>query len=135
MIINAFVFCVIAMLNVCVLFSQHAEIESWEPQDVHTTRTGRATEVPVSFLSPITEVVIGAYQVNAGRTSVERCPFHLSCSRFAVSSVNKYGVLGVCMFIDRFFFREHPAIQLYYPYRANSKGVLKLDDHDFQILY
>jgi len=124
----------VTIISVNMLWAQHPTVEPWEPEDLHNTSMSQSTSPP-SFLTPLTQIVIGVYQKNASQTSIERCPFHTSCSRFAIASVHQYGLLGICMFIDRFFYREHLVIQFYYPYRTNTKGVLKLDDHQFHTLY
>lgn len=114
--------------------AQNGDVDCWESQDIRNHRIDVLEETS-SFLSPVTQLFIGVYQKNASATSIERCPFHFSCSRFAASSVNRYGLFGICMFIDRYFFREHSGVQLYYPLITNVNGVLKLDDHDFHTLF
>ena len=115
--------------------AQVIESEPWEPQDIysaapvsHTGNTG------TSFLSPIGNFLISAYQDNARTTSQSRCPFYISCSRFAKESIAVYGIFGAFMFIDRYFYREHTAMRLYYSYRATPGGILKLDDEDYRHL-
>ena len=37
----------------------------------------------------------------------ERCPFYPSCSKYADQALEKHGFLGLWIFIDRLFYREH----------------------------
>ncbi len=124
---------VIILLNYYVAYS--AGDEPWEPQDIadiHSISQRLPTqEGAESFIYPLTSFLIAGYQSNASTTSVHRCPYYLSCSNFALVTIKRYGIVGFCMFIDRYFYRENAALRRYYPLRAKPDGTLKADDTFF----
>lgn len=69
--------------------------------------------------SPLSIVIDGAvtfYQKKISSKSVSRCPFHISCSNFLINSINENGtVVGLALFIDRYFYRENASISKHYP--------------------
>ena len=111
----------------------------WDLEDVLVEVTplensSRSAELPLhpALLPSIAQSAIRFYQHRIAGESTSRCPFHISCSRFAQSAITRHGsIKGVAMFIDRYFFREHMGSQLYYPLRETWRGKflrLKLDD-------
>jgi putative component of membrane protein insertase Oxa1/YidC/SpoIIIJ protein YidD len=106
------------------------EITPWEYEDLEATVDHVLSPSP-SF-SPLKSFelnLIRFYQKKISVKSISRCPFHISCSHFAYHAIEKYGpYLGVCLFIDRTFYRENPGAYFYYPLKENKEGNLKLDD-------
>jgi putative component of membrane protein insertase Oxa1/YidC/SpoIIIJ protein YidD len=84
---------------------------------------------PQSLFSSASTALIRCYQRRVSANSVARCPFVVSCSDFALQAVQRHGFLmGLCLFIDRSFYRENPQIGDLYPYRQQNLGLLRLDD-------
>lgn len=76
--------------------------------------------------------LIKYYQDRVSTKSIHRCPFHLTCSNFALKSIKQYGLFsGSIRFIDRYYFREHTRAKRYYPLIFDNDGVTKLDDYFF----
>jgi len=83
----------------------------------------------LDFFSNAEVSAISFYQTNLSPKSISRCPFSLSCSRFAVESIKQRGPLfGACLFIDRYFYRENEEAYLHYGLVEVRDGTLKLDD-------
>ena len=118
--------------------AQQSEPDAWEPGEgtvrllhPHPETDGR---VP-STLDLFSIAAISYYQQNISRASVSRCPFDISCSRFAVTAIRRYGVLGYAMFIDRYFYRENAGAFSAYTRRIGPNGIVKLDDQPFLTLF
>jgi putative component of membrane protein insertase Oxa1/YidC/SpoIIIJ protein YidD len=71
---------------------------------------------------------IGYYQRHIAVNSVQRCPFALSCSRYAQDRIGRLGLYGVLLFIDRYFYRETVFARQTYPYTVRPDGTMALDD-------
>jgi len=75
------------------------------------------------------------YRSKIAPQSIPRCPFRISCSRFAESAIKTRGIVrGMALFIDRHFFREHPGAIHHYEWSeiATENGIVfKLDDSSF----
>ena len=108
----------------------YIEISAWEPEDI-TLPTARSFP-QLSLGRLIADRMIQFYQKKIGPNSISRCPFHISCSNYAQQAIKKYGlVLGISVFIDRYFYREHPGSFWHYGLKESENGVLKLDDSFF----
>ena len=106
----------------------------WEPEDLPVAEAASWTE-PLqkpALLKPLAQSAIQFYRRRIAIESTDRCPFHISCSRFAEKAVQRFGfVRGIALFIDRHFFREHVGARQYYSLRealVNNRITLKLDD-------
>jgi putative component of membrane protein insertase Oxa1/YidC/SpoIIIJ protein YidD len=55
------------------------------------------------------------------------CPFHPSCSSFGRIAVQRYGVLGLVLIVDRLFIREHPLAASAYPVYCDGRRA-RFDD-------
>ena len=84
------------------------------------------------MLESLARPSIQFYRRHIASQSTDRCPFHVSCSRFAEKAVERFGfVRGVALFIDRHFFREHMYAPQLYRLREtwrDNRIKLKLDD-------
>lgn len=106
----------------------------WEPEDLLVAEAASWTGPPQkpALLKPLAQSAIQFYRRRIAIESTDRCPFHISCSRFAEKAVQRFGVVrGIALFIDRHFFREHVGAQQYYSLRetlVNNRIALKLDD-------
>lgn len=112
----------------------YVEDSAWEPEDVPTTPVWMARHEtrPVGLFSALMLRGIRGYQEGSGRRSVSRCPFAISCSRFAVRAIRRHGpVLGLLLFIDRHLYRENPATPYMYPLTEMKNRTLKLNDAYF----
>ena len=101
----------------------------WEAEDVYSVKDFDST-VSVSTLNvmikPI-DMAISLYQSDITGSSIQRCPFKISCSNFAKIAIKKHGFYGMLIFLDRYFFRENISAFKNYNF-VLTKGVLKLDD-------
>lgn len=68
------------------------------------------------------------YQHHIGPNSVSRCPFVLSCSHFAVRALQRFGILGLPMLLDRYLIRENTQAYDHYQHHIGDDGRLRLDD-------
>jgi putative component of membrane protein insertase Oxa1/YidC/SpoIIIJ protein YidD len=106
------------------------EITAWEYEDLQAS--GDHILRSRGYVSPLKSFelnLIRFYQKKISVKSISRCPYYISCSHFAYQAIEKYGpYLGVCLFIDRTFYRENPGAYFYYPLKENQEGNLKLDD-------
>lgn len=106
--------------------------EAWEPEDVRPFYSFHTSgdEGYVSLPKAIGKNLIRFYQKKISVKSISRCPFDISCSRFALKAIERYGLfIGILFFIDRNFYREHKFAFLYYPLIENEDFILLLDDH------
>ncbi|MFN6991869.1 MAG: membrane protein insertion efficiency factor YidD, partial [Fervidobacterium sp.] len=81
--------------------------------------------------SPVDYFLLNAisyYQRSISEKSVSRCPFEISCSQFATIAIEKYGLLGFIIFIDRYFYRENVSAFSLYNKKETKNGIIKLDD-------
>jgi len=110
---------------------EYAETSSWEPDDLTPTysvldTSNKYIQSPAILFA---NKLIKLYQQKISPNSISRCPFYISCSNFAYHSIHKYGLVkGICLFIDRHFYREHPYSFYYYGLREIEAGILKIDD-------
>ena len=108
----------------------YIEISAWEPEDISLPAARFFSRPGLGRL--ITDRMIQFYQKKIGPNSISRCPFHISCSNYARQAIEKYGlILGVSVFIDRYFYRENSSSFWHYGLRESKDGVLKLDDSFF----
>ncbi len=76
--------------------------------------------------------LIHYYQTDLGGHSIARCPYAVSCSRYAVGQIERHGaIVGLAYFFDRFFYRENTAAIGLYGSALAPDGSLKLDDGAF----
>jgi len=102
--------------------------EPWEWEDLSPSpKADTSAFVPNGVV--VSEKLIGLYRNRIAVNSISRCPFKISCSHFAQLAIERYGFFkGVCLFIDRNFYRENIGIMYYYPFVEDVNGLLKLDD-------
>jgi hypothetical protein len=80
---------------------------------------------------PIDQFILTAisyYQHSISNKSVSRCPFEISCSRFTAIAIKQYGIFGITLFIDRYFYRENSSAYSLYSRKETKNGFVKLDD-------
>ncbi len=87
-----------------------------------------SADTSFSPLRLLVRAAIGLYRDHMSGHSISRCPFAVSCSRFAAEAVERHGAVGLLLFIDRYFYREHAFAFNHYPFRILHGGFLKLDD-------
>jgi len=107
----------------------HAEEAPFEPDD--TVAELPSEEAP--RYRPVTDALLAAislYREEIGPRSVRRCPFVVSCSAFAKEEIEKKGIVGLLVFMDRFFYRENVDARHHYPSRRSADGALLLDDRE-----
>lgn len=101
----------------------------WEAEDIYLKEdidSIISTSTLNVMMKPV-DIVINLYQMDITGNSIQRCPFKISCSNFAKIAIKKHGVLGILIFLDRYFFRENISAYINYNF-VLTKGVLKLDD-------
>ncbi len=105
----------------------------WEPEDIRNFKHPEPRiPNPGSVFSDVAVDLIGFYQSSIGPKSIQRCPFYISCSNFALQAIRRYGFYkGICLFIDRNLYRENPGILNHYDLIRMPSGVLKLDDEKY----
>lgn len=107
----------------------------WEPEEVSVDVPHRLRPPPPALLKSLARPAIHFYRRRIAVQSIDRCPFHISCSNFAERAVERFGLVrGVALFIDRHYFREHSGALHLYPLREarrNDRIRLKLDDSFF----
>lgn len=89
------------------------------------------TNSDLSLLREVCDQLITFYQTNISPGSISRCPFKISCSAFARIAIDKYGLIGLAMFLDRYYYRENREAFTQYRLVETSQGLLKLDDSFF----
>lgn len=109
--------------------SSKAVEDSWEPEEWSAV----APHTPRSFslLTEVSGLLISFYQTEISPQSISRCPFKISCSSFAKSAIEEYGLFGLAMFIDRYYYRENHEVFAHYRLVVSKQGILKLDDAPF----
>ena len=105
----------------------------WEPEELPADDGARfRSPPPPALLESLARPAIRFYRRRMAVQSIDRCPFHISCSHFAEKAVERFGfVRGVALFVDRHFYREHAGAPRLYPLRETWSGgriKLKLDD-------
>ena len=109
--------------------AQLREPEPWEPD---LAPPAAISTTPAPGFHPVTDVARAAirfYQTDIGSRSVARCPYAVSCSRFAANAIEQDGLLlGLLSFVDRFFFRENAAALQHYGWARTADGQTRLDD-------
>lgn len=126
------IICILLLSSTAVCAQEiYTETSPWEEEDIvpiyslHDTTENYIISPGVLVVSRL----IRLYEQKISTQSISRCPFYISCSKYAHQAVRKYGVLiGICLFIDRHFYRENSMIYRHYKLRETDTGVLKLDD-------
>lgn len=106
----------------------HAMEEPFEPDD--DLEVESLLERPPRY-RPVTETLlalVSLYREEIGPRSVSRCPFVVSCSTLAKEELEEKGILGLFVFMDRYFYRENIGARRHYPLRPSNDGRLLLDD-------
>lgn len=104
-----------------------AEEAPFEPDEIDLEE---APEAPPKY-RPLTDTLltlVSLYREEVGPRSLRRCPFVVSCSALAKRELEENGILGLFVFLDRFFYRENIDAHRHYPRRRSEDGVLLLDD-------
>lgn len=86
------------------------------------------TDASTAPFTLIARSALKYYQSSLSVKSVSRCPFEISCSNFALHAVQRYGVAGIPLIIDRYFYRENVEAFSLYKRTVSRNGVVKLDD-------
>lgn len=104
--------------------------EPWEFSDIaHEPSSAEKVSDRFSLSEEIAKRLIRYYQKSISTNSISRCPFAISCSRYALEAIKRKGLLpGMCYFIDRNMYREHDFIINYYDLTVMPDESLKLDD-------
>jgi putative component of membrane protein insertase Oxa1/YidC/SpoIIIJ protein YidD len=110
-----------------------SDLIPWDPEDVLLPRQEAPVPTGPSGLTSAAALwLIHKYQTGVSTHSIQRCPFHISCSNFALEAIKRHGFLvGLCMFVDRNLYRENPGAYAAYDLIETSAGALKLDDRFF----
>jgi hypothetical protein len=106
--------------------SSKAIEDAWEPEERDATASQNKKNF--SLLPVVADQLISFYQTNISPQSISRCPFKISCSMFAQKAIERYGIFGVAMFIDRYYYRENHEAFAHYKLVVTDQGILKLDD-------
>ncbi|HEU4535976.1 MAG TPA: membrane protein insertion efficiency factor YidD [Polyangiaceae bacterium] len=105
--------------------------EPWEPEPA-SAREAPPPAPPAPSYRPLADLAlwaIGRYQRDIGPTSIARCRFARSCSRFAARAIDEEGALvGLLLFWDRFFYRENDDAFRQYRWVRTPGGAVRLDD-------
>jgi hypothetical protein len=87
---------------------------------------------PWLIMEELADKAIVWYQHDVSPSSIDRCPFLISCSHYAQRAIAAYGFLkGLCLFIDRNLYRENMEMFRLYALIQKQNGTLKLDDSFF----
>lgn len=107
--------------------------EPWEPGEENIFEISQINQHPptTNFIFELLDNSISFYQKNIAQRSIHRCPFKISCSAFAKTAISQYGIVGLAMFLDRYYFRENKLAFIYYKRVEEKNGILKLDDSPF----
>jgi putative component of membrane protein insertase Oxa1/YidC/SpoIIIJ protein YidD len=110
------------MFFLCIIFFFSYVVNCEEPWEYEDIENNNSQEIKTTLL-------IDFYQQHISSKSISRCPFYISCSKYAGIAIRKYGWFkGIILFIDRNFYRENFSAWFNYPLKERSNGVLKLDD-------
>ena len=110
--------CIVGLLLYCGSANcQSAECtyDSWEKGEAFQASPFLLSEPNSNPLITGMQTFIHLYQTQASPNSISRCPFVISCSHYADKALDKYGLFGVPVFIDRFFYRESAELFELYP--------------------
>ena len=105
--------------------------EPWEKEDISSQEeqsysNSEISSLPFKYLS---RALISWYQKDVGTKSISRCPYVISCSRFAMRAIENHGfLLGISLFIDRNIYRENSHMYENYDLVLGEDGSMKLDD-------
>lgn len=119
----------LAFASLLSITTAHAQEEPFEPGDL-------GDEAPLDEAPryrPVTDTLlslVSLYREDIGPRSIRRCPFAVSCSTLAERELKKNGIVGLLVFLDRFFYRENLAAPHHYPRRRGPEGQLLLDDQE-----
>ena len=109
--------------------------EPFEPEARASTSPPPPPAVRDGF-RPVSDVLLALvrfYQTDIGAGSVSRCPFVVSCSAHATFALERYGIFGLPLFLDRYFFRENAGAYGHYDFVRTDDGTLRLDDAAFDL--
>jgi len=120
-------------LSVTIALSQNVTDEPFEPKEgmTYLLQKDYIYNKPTTLLDYLFLTAISFYRNSISEKSISRCPFEISCSRFAEIAIKKYGLLGYAIFIDRFFYRENISAFSLYTKKQLPNGLIKLDDKIF----
>lgn len=132
---NKYVILFLALMITLVQNLNAQVIEAWEPNEVNQflfLKKAEKSPTLFSFFSDTAFKMIKIYQKDISTKSIQRCPFKTSCSHFAYEAIERKGFIGLCLFIDRYFYRENNNSFRKYKLIKEKNGFLKLDD-DFYL--
>ena len=125
-----FIFVLICSSNVI----SQGKIESdipWEKDEIKVSSKAENSS-PLYLFNSIGKNSIKMYQNKIAVKSTSRCPYHISCSNYALKALEKYNFYyAFLLFIDRNLYREHFSAYGYYNYIIYEDNRLKLDDTFF----
>ena len=108
--------------------------EPWESSDIHPlNRSSPGLMEPGGklFQEPVVDL-IRFYQEKIAPHTIARCPFVISCSNFAARAIEEKGLaFGICIFVDRYYYRENAAAFQLYGLVTTDGAILKIDDSEY----
>lgn len=116
------------VLGAASVSAQRVQDVPWEPGEGTVRLVAAQPAPPMSIIGMFSRSAVSWYHSTSSSHSVARCPFEISCSRFAVMALDRYGIAGVPLVLDRYFFRENAEAFSLYERKAVRNGVVKLDD-------
>lgn len=100
----------------------------WEP-DLRASPPATASDAPdYRPVSGALLAFINLYRSRIGPRSIRRCPYVVSCSTFARAAIERYGLLGLPLALDRYLFRDNLGAFEKYRLVRMPDGSLRLDD-------
>jgi hypothetical protein len=103
--------------------------EPWEP--ALATPSPPPAPAPSGF-APVADLALAAidhYRSAIGPKSIARCPYLCTCSAFARRAIEVHGfVLGLVLFVDRFFYRENRQLVQHYEPVIGDDGRMRWSD-------
>jgi putative component of membrane protein insertase Oxa1/YidC/SpoIIIJ protein YidD len=105
--------------------------EAWEPEIQNPIDISPPASSQFSLITHTLIKAINYYQEKISPQSISRCPFEISCSNFAKKAIEKKGVFGLIIFLNRYYFRENAECFSKYKIVQTQEGILKLDDASF----
>lgn len=131
----AFALLLISEKSVCQeLPTQTAYEEPWEKEDISSQEEQNYYSSGIRSLpfEQLSRALISWYQKDVSTKSISRCPYAISCSRFAKRAIEEHGfLLGISLFIDRNLFRENSHMYENYELVLSEDGSMKLNDEFF----
>ena len=104
--------------------------DPWEPELASAIAPGAPAE-PEGF-APFADLALAAiahYRAAIGPKSIARCPFLCTCSAFARQAIETHGlVVGLVLFVDRFFYRENRQLVQHYDPVVGDDGRIHWSD-------